>query len=936
MPTRQSPWQSRGLAVATLLVSCVVLNVLVGQLVRNVFKLPIFLDSIGTILTGALMGPLAGAAVGAASNVLAGVLLDDPGIIPYALTAACIGVAAGLATTLGAFRSLPGVILAGLFTGVLAALVSAPITAYVQQATSSPGQVALVGVFASTGENLLKAVTLEGFVADPLDKAISFTIVYFVLRLLPAEIVEPLAEARAFSRSRQLSARYGVAAALSVVALLFAWVFRPVFGTPVYAIFYLAVIISAWYGGLGPAILAGVVGLLANIVIQLPPVGPGLGIDDWLRVAIYVSVASLIALITDRLERTNAALEVSLKEQREQEAQTRAVVNGVVEALVLVDPNNHRLLSVNHQFEEMFGVSGSQVVGQTLRDLNTLVDRAFAQPDELRQRVTDTASDATAQFTEILQQVWPQERALQLFSAPVLTDGRFLGRLYGFRDVTQERELDRMKTEFVSQVSHELRTPLTAIKGFTELLLDGDAGEVNDEQQEYLDIVKSNVDRLVALINDLLDISRIESGRIKLDLAPIDLAAIITSVVATMRPLLDAKQQTLTTSVEADLPLAMGDRDRVVQVVTNLVSNAHKYTQAEGAITVSAERTDNLLRVAVQDNGMGIPADDIPKLFTRFFRVDSSLTREIGGTGLGLSIVKSIVELQGGTVSVESEVGRGSTFAFTLPIAGAEAPAIAPRVSVPPEGTVLVVENEPDIREQLESSLMRAGYTVRLADDIADAISQMDQQRPDLVMLRLRLTAPRGFEDARALAETTEARDIPLLVVSIQRDASEAVQTAIGSTRLNEFQVVTHVRQALEKSGARRVLIIDDDSDTRRLLSIGLQNHGFEPVEAADGESGIAAAFAQSPDLVLLDLHLPGADGFSVLQQLKRSPATAQIPVIVVTGDEDLWLGARARVLALGAADFVAKPFEMDTLIGEMRTLLPQKEASHVDTSSGR
>ncbi|MBV9329796.1 MAG: response regulator [Chloroflexi bacterium] len=203
-------------------------------------------------------------------------------------------------------------------------------------------------------------------------------------------------------------------------------------------------------------------------------------------------------------------------------------------------------------------------------------------------------------------------------------------------------------------------------------------------------------------------------------------------------------------------------------------------------------------------------------------------------------------------------------------------------------------------------------------------------------MLRLRLTAPRGFEDARALAETTEARDIPLLVVSIQRDASEAVQTAIGSTRLNEFQVVTHVRQALEKSGARRVLIIDDDSDTRRLLSIGLQNHGFEPVEAADGESGIAAAFAQSPDLVLLDLHLPGADGFSVLQQLKRSPATAQIPVIVVTGDEDLWLGARARVLALGAADFVAKPFEMDTLIGEMRTLLPPKEASHVDTSSGR
>ena len=199
----------------------------------------------------------------------------------------------------------------------------------------------------------------------------------------------------------------------------------------------------------------------------------------------------------------------------------------------------------------------------------------------------------------------------------MLADGRFLGRLYGFRDVTQERELDRMKTEFVSQVSHELRTPLTAIKGFTELLLDGDAGEINEEQQEYLDIVKSNVDRLVALINDLLDISRIESGRIKLDLAPIDLAAIINSVVATMRPLLDGKQQTLTTASRRSAP-GMGDGDRVVQVVTNLVSNAHKYTQAGGSILVFTERTGDLLRVAVKDNGMGISGRRHSELFTRF------------------------------------------------------------------------------------------------------------------------------------------------------------------------------------------------------------------------------------------------------------------------------------------------------------------------------
>lgn len=933
-----SPGTPRSVVVATLLASCVVLDVVVGHVVRNVFKLPIFLDSVGTILAGVLVGPLAGAGVGAVSNILAGALFDDPGLMPYAITAACIGAAAGGVAALGAFKSLPGAILAGLFTGLLAALVSAPISAYVAQATSSPGQVALVSVIDSTGDNLLQAITLVGILADPLDKALSFAIVYVILRLLPPVLVRPLAEVHAISRSRQLTARYGVAVGLSSVALLFAWVFRPVFGTDVFEVFYLAVVVSAWYGGLGPALLAGLVGLVAHVAFQVPPLGPGLAVDDWLRVAIYVAVAPLIVLITNRLDRTNTALTASLDEQQKQEAQTRAIVNGVVEGLVLVAPDEH-LLSVNHQFEELFGVSASQVLGRSFDDLRAVVDRVFAKPDELRARVAGTTSDETARFTEIVQQVWPQERALQLFSTPVLTDGRFLGRLYGFRDVTQERELDRMKTEFVSQVSHELRTPLTAIKGFTDLLLDGDAGDVNEEQQEYLDIVKSNVDRLVALINDLLDISRIESGRIKLQLAPIDLADIIRSVAATMRPLLEGKQQTLTTvCVAPDLPPAMGDHDRVVQVVTNLLSNAHKYTQAGGSISVSAERAGDMLRVAVQDNGMGIPADDIPKLFTRFFRVDSSLTREIGGTGLGLSIVKSIVELQGGAVSVDSEPGQGSTFAFTLPLAKAPAvpaavPSPPPPVGVSKAGTVLVVEGEADIREQFESSLVHVGYRVLVASDTAAAIAQMDRERPDLVLLRLRLTAPRGFETAQALAEATEARDIPLLVVSIQRDVAGEVASA---PRLDELQVVAHVQQALEKSGARRVLIIEDDSATRKLLSTGLQNHGFEPLEAADGESGVAVAFTQAPDLVLLDLHLPGADGFDVLQQLKQSPTTARIPVIVVTGDEQLWLGARARVLALGAADFVAKPLEMDMLIEEMRTLVPWREAPRVDTSSGR
>jgi signal transduction histidine kinase/DNA-binding response OmpR family regulator len=923
-----APYDARHARVALIAViaSGIVLDVVIGQLVRNVLRLPVFVDSIGTILAGALAGPLAGAAVGAVSNVIWGLMFGDPYIIPYAITAACIGAAAAAASALGAFKSLHTAILAGLITGIMAALVSAPITAYIDQTAGGPGQVALRDMLALTSANVFKAVTLQGFVSDPLDKAISFGVAFLIVQALPPHVHQRLAEARSLSRSKRLSARYGTAAVLSTVALIFAWVFRPAYGTNAYVAFYLVVVVSAWYGGLGPAILAGLVGLCVNLGLHVPPLGPGLDIDDWLRVSLYVSVAFLIALITDQRERTNSALADSLAEQREQEAQTLAVVNGVVEALVLVAPADHRLLSVNHQFEELFGVSEPQLVGRRMDDLDWLVERVFAEPDQFRARVASTAADAQARFTETLQQAWPQKRLLELFSTPILSDGHFLGRLYGFRDVTHERDLDRMKTEFVSQVSHELRTPLAAIKGFTEMVRDGDAGDVNEEQHEYLTVVDSNVDRLVALVNDLLDISRIESGRIELDVARIDLTTIIDSVVTTMRPLLDGKTQTLTLDLEPDLPLAMGDYDRMVQVITNLVSNAHKYTQAGGLIHVRAERAGDLLRVAVEDNGIGIPAEDVPKLFSRFFRVDTSLTREVGGTGLGLSIVKSIVELQGGTVSVDTELDRGSTFAFTLPVATSSKPKEAAPVAaaVLASQTILVVDSEPNIANQLESSLLRAGYHVRVAPDRMTAVAWLDEERPDLAMLRVCLSAPRGFDDARALSEAAEARDIPLLVVSIQREPTDAVSDVSTSPRVNEAHVVQHVQQALARSSTRRVLIIEDDAATRRLLSVGLRNRGFEPVEAADGETGMVAATEEPPDLVLLDLGLPGTDGFTVLHRLKRSPATAQIPVIVVTGDEELRLGARARVLALNAADSVGRPFDMDSLIDEIRALIPQ------------
>jgi PAS domain S-box-containing protein len=664
---------SAWLAPIVLVGAGIALNIGVGQVVRNVLELPVYLDSIGTILAGALGGPLIGAFTGAVSNVIWGLAFNDPQIIPYAITAAAIGVAAGIAGSLGAFRKPQWAILAGLITGVIAAVVSAPISAHVNRGATGGGGEAVIGVIEDIGGNLMAAATLQSFLSDPFDKAVSFAIAWAIIRLLPRDLRAFLTFQSARTRGYRSSFRYGIAAALSLLALMISILFWPAADRVIVAVFYIAVVLAAWNGGLGPGLLTIGFGAAAAMVLPLAaPESDGFGVDDALNLVVFLTVCFLILLITEALDRVNRALGTSLDEVRRAEAETRSVVDSVVETLVLVSPEG-RVVSVNRRFGDLFGVPEALVEGRSLDELRPVVERIFADPAAVAARLDATGDASPTASTTIVAQVWPQERQLALFSAPVVSDGRDLGTLLGFRDVTQERELDRMKTEFVSQVSHELRTPLTAIKGFTDMMLDGDAGDVNEEQAEYLGIVKSNADRLVALINDLLDVSRIESGRITLKLETVDMGAVLASVTATMRPLLEGKRQSLTLTVEDGLPHAWADHDRVVQVATNLVSNAHKYSAAEGSIAVTATRDDGHIRVAVRDDGMGIAPEDLTRLFSRFFRVDNSLTRQIGGTGLGLSIVKSIVEMQGGTVSVASEVGVGSTFSFTVPVASQDA-----------------------------------------------------------------------------------------------------------------------------------------------------------------------------------------------------------------------------------------------------------------------
>jgi signal transduction histidine kinase len=302
------------------------------------------------------------------------------------------------------------------------------------------------------------------------------------------------------------------------------------------------------------------------------------------------------------------------------------------------------------------------------------IRQIFDNADELYIRMYHALQDTQTIFHERVSQRKPQQRELAIFSSPVWTANQtHLGRLYIFRDVTHERAVERMKSEFVAMVSHELRTPLTSIKGYVDMLLDGDAGLLADEHLELLRIVKSNADRLLLLINDLLDMSKIEAGKLSLHRIPLDLRPLIWQVAAALRPHLDAKQQRLTldlpeTSPDGSAPLIAGDAARLSQILTNLLSNAIKYTPQNGEITIRLTKEPPWLCIAVQDTGIGMTLEEQDHIFDRFYRARNRATRETSGTGLGLAITRSLVELHDGRITVESQPGHGSTFRVYIPL----------------------------------------------------------------------------------------------------------------------------------------------------------------------------------------------------------------------------------------------------------------------------
>ncbi len=529
-----------------------------------------------------------------------------------------------------------------------------------------------------------------------------------------------------------------------------------------------------------------------------------------------------------------------------------------------------------------------------------------------------------------------QERArLADLTAELQSANGELQRAKAVADVARHaaEEANQFKTQFLANMSHELRTPLNAIINFTEFLGAKRYGSLTERQQDLQQRVINNAEHLLGLINDILDLAKIEAGRMDLFREPTDLGLMLRGVMSTAIGLTKDKGLELELELPDTLPDVYIDKQRIRQVLLNLLSNAAKFTE-QGGITVRAATTDNgCVQIAVRDTGIGIAPEQQSLVFEEFRQVDGELTRQHQGTGLGMPISKRLVELHGGRMWLESTPGAGTTFFFTLPLhqpAAAELSALDPSDEDTQAPMVVVVDDDAASQQILRQHLSSAGYSVRVVSDSRQAVPLIRELQPQLVILDVLMPYKDGWEVLTELRSEPATADIPVALCSIVDD--ERLGLALGANDylvkpVRADRLLAIVRRWLGQ--ATRILVIDDDGESRQILRSILEEARYEVHEADNGRSGLAAVQQVSPDLIVLDLMMPELDGFAVLSQLRAQPETAEMPVIVVTAKdltaaEQAWLQERAQ-LAIQKCRLAPRE-----LVAQLRHIV-RKEAGDAD-----
>jgi signal transduction histidine kinase/DNA-binding response OmpR family regulator len=490
------------------------------------------------------------------------------------------------------------------------------------------------------------------------------------------------------------------------------------------------------------------------------------------------------------------------------------------------------------------------------------------------------------------------------------------------------READRMKSQFLANMSHELRTPLNSIIGFSEILIDRLREQVQPKHLKFLQNVHASGQHLLAIINDILDLSKVEAGKMEFHPEPLRPGPTLDGVLHVMQGMAQQQRITFELDVPADLPEVVTDAAKFKQVLYNLLSNAVKFSAEGSTVQVAARLVAaaesalgaDSLAIAVRDRGIGIPEADLDEIFREFHQVDGGSTRRFGGTGLGLAIVKKFVEHQGGRVRVESHLGLGSTFTVLLPLhpAGTAAPAadLHP-AAVDREHVVLVVEDDPAAFEGLARALRAAGYAPVRARQGEDALDAARRLRPAVITLDIGLPGMSGWEVLKELKRQADTCDIPVVIVSLMQNRELGL--ALGAEDyftkpVDRGRLVARLREIAPgpppPAGAR-VLVVDDDPTVHELVEAELLPLGYVLEHAHSGREGLERARAGRFEAVILDLMMPDLSGFEVAARLKDDPATAALPIVVLTARD---LSAPEREALSGKIESLVRKGEGGTL----------------------
>ena len=650
---------------------------------------------------------------------------------------------------------------------------------------------------------------------------------------------------------------------------------------------------------------------------------------------------------------------------RDQHFYNRSLLESNIDALMTTDPRGI-ITDANKQMEGLTGCTRDELIGAPFKNYFTDPSRAEAGINQVLSEGKVTNYELTARARDggltvvsyNASTFHDRDRVLQ----GVFAAARDVTELKLFEQRLQEKnreleEASRMKSEFLANMSHELRTPLNAIIGFSEVLVDGLLGEMTDQQRGFIADIYSSGKHLLSLINDILDLSKVEAGKMTLDLEPVQVYSLFANSLSIIREKAAARDVRLVMDAPKELGSIRGDARKIKQIVYNLLSNAVKFSSEGGAVTLTATRVprdevgdvsetsigrtfplmDNefkeFLKITVTDDGIGISPDGLESLYKPFSQIDSGLARKFEGTGLGLAMVKLLADLHGGTVAVESEVGKGSRFTVWLPFRPSESgiltptkpiAAVSPDI-VPGALTALVVEDDYKSADLIRVQLEAEGFMVLHAATAETAIVLASRQPLALITLDIMLPNMDGWEFLSHIKQTPSLKHIPVVIISIVADpargfalgAAGVMQKPISRQELYEALVGLGLFP-LAQGDSLKVLVVDDDPKAVELIAVRILGLASTVLRAYGGREAIDAARRELPDLIVLDLMMPEISGFDVVAALHENPETARIPVLVVTA-KHITAEDRSRLNGYVLSIMEKANFDRDRFIAEVR-----------------